>query len=329
MDRIIYGFLTAFTITLLLGPILIDYLNILKFGQNIREDGPEKHLDKQGTPSMGGIIFISGFLLAAGPYLKWNKTVMAVILVTLAFAFLGFLDDYVKIVKKRSLGLKAYQKFLLQLIISSSFVFYIAQYTSWGTRIAIPFLGRTVGLGYVYYPFAIIFMLSMVNATNLTDGIDGLLTSVTIPVLLFFAVAIYYINSYNIPFMSEIGTNGELVFRAILLFIASLFGYLIYNVYPAKVFMGDLGSHAIGGFVGAIALVLKMPLFIVIVGIIYVIETLSVILQVGFYKLTKKRIFKMAPLHHHFELSGWHEVKVVYIFLITTIIASIIGFLLI
>jgi len=292
--------------------MILPYLEFLKFGQFIRSDGPESHFKKEGTPTMGGIIFLTSLIITAVGYVVWDFEVLAVIMLALSFAGMGFVDDYIKVSKKRSLGLKAYQKLILQFLIAGIFAYFIGYYLGIGTEIIVPFMGgATINLGMLYIPFIVLTIVATVNSVNLTDGLDGLATSVTIPVLIFLGIM-------------SLGMNiSSLVFA----FLGSLLGYLIFNSHPAKVFMGDLGSHAIGGFVVGVAIVLKMPLFILIFGIIYLMESLSVMLQVTSFKLRKKRIFKMSPIHHHFELLGWHETKVVWIFFVISIIATIVAFI--
>ena len=242
-----------------------------------------------------------------------NHETLAAILVTLGFGLMGFVDDYIKVVKKRSLGLKPMQKIVGQLIICALFIAYLYK-SGVGTEIYIPFAGgKTWDLGILFIPFCIIAVLATVNGVNLTDGLDGLADGVTLIVAVFFTMCAYAAGS-------GIVTAGGAM-------IGGLLAFLIFNSYPAKVFMGDTGSLALGGFVVSCAFILKMPLFILIAGIIYVIETLSVAIQVTVYKKTKKRVFKMAPIHHHFELCGWKETKVVTLFYIITAIACLVAFL--
>lgn len=305
--------LLAFIITVILCPIIIPYLTRLKFGQFIRNDGPRSHLKKTGTPTMGGIVIVSGILLTSLFYIKSNPEIIPILFITIAFGILGFIDDFIKIVMKRSLGLRAYQKFLGQLFISAIYCYYILNYTDLGTEIMIPFSnGLYIDLGILYIPFIIIVILGTVNGVNFTDGLDGLASSITILVATFFTVVSIGFNSNISPITGAAA--------------GSLLAFLLFNSHPAKVFMGDTGSLALGGFVVATAISLKMPLFIVIVGFIYLIECISVMLQVLYFKATNgKRIFKMAPIHHHFELMGWKETKVVAVFGIITSILCLIG----
>jgi phospho-N-acetylmuramoyl-pentapeptide-transferase len=290
-------------------------LHRLKFGQNIREDGPKSHQKKAGTPTIGGIIFIiasiiSMFFIIRDP---WDEAMIA-LYAFIAFGFIGFLDDILKIIHKKNLGLRAYQKMVLLLIISTTLAVYAYMNPNIGSRIIIPFMKTTIDLGIWYIPFIVVFFTATTNAVNLTDGLDGLATSITLLVMTFFAVVSYGMTHYSLS-----------IFCAVV--AGALLGFLRYNAFPARVFMGDTGSLALGGALAAIAMLLRNPIIIIIVGGIYVIETLSVILQVASFKLTGKRIFKMAPIHHHFEIKGWVEPKIVSIFSIITVILCLIAFL--
>lgn len=319
----VYAVLIAFTINIILCPILIPYLTKLKFGQFVRDDGPKGHIKKAGTPTMGGIMIILSFFIAALFFIKGNTEGMMLMFVTFGFGIIGFCDDYIKVTKKRSLGLKAYQKIILQLLVTTVFVVYLVRTennyfgTSSPTEILIPFAKgafKTIDLGVLYIPFVYFTMLAIVNAVNLTDGLDGLAAGVTVLVTLFFI------------FIAMAAKSGVITVTAAA--AGSLLGFLLFNSYPARVIMGDTGSLALGGLVAAVALILKAPLFLVIVGMVYVIENLSVIMQVGYFKMTHgKRLFKMAPIHHSFELSGWSETKIVTLFYIATAIFCLIGFL--
>ena len=292
--------------------ITIPLLRRLKFGQNIREDGPKTHLKKAGTPTMGGVIFILSTTIAMFIVSRsLTDKGMIALYSLIAFGFIGFLDDILKILKKQSEGLKAWQKMVLLLIVSGAFAYY--SYVNLPHYIAIPFTNMELPLGVLYIPFVIFVYASMTNAVNLTDGLDGLASTVSVLVLTFFAVLTFTLKDYSLT-----------VFSVAL--IAGLLGFLKYNAYPAKVFMGDTGSLAIGGAITTIAIISGNPLIIVLVGGIYVCEALSVIIQVTSFKLTGKRVFKMAPIHHHFEQCGWNEVKIVTVFSIITVLLCIIGF---
>ncbi len=302
----------AFAISVCLCPIMIPFLKKLKFGQFVRDDGPESHLKKSGTPTMGGLIILCSIVITSLLYMKTNPQILPVLFVTLGFGLVGFLDDYIKVVMKRSMGLHAWQKMIGQFIIVAVFAYYLANYTDLGTSVLIPFTGGMEwNMGFWFYPFLFVVLLGTVNGTNFTDGLDGLLSSITVLTATFFTVV-------------AIGTASGLE-PITCAAVGSLLGFLVYNVYPAKVFMGDTGSLALGGLIGATAVLLKMPIYIVIVGCVYLVEVLSVIIQVTYFKKTGKRVFKMAPIHHHFELSGWPETKVVAIFSIITAILCLIG----
>ncbi|GHU75656.1 phospho-N-acetylmuramoyl-pentapeptide-transferase [Clostridia bacterium] len=318
----VYGALIAFAVGLFLCPLLIPFLTRLKFGQNIRREGPQSHLKKAGTPTMGGIVIVLSFL--AGAFFVHRNEFqtpesLAVILVTLGFGLVGFCDDYIKVVKKRNLGLRAWQKIALQLLITAFFVWYILTNPSdyFGlsqNQIVVPFSKTPLDLGILYIPVVLFVMVGGVNAVNLTDGLDGLNAGVTLLVSVFFVFLAYTLNS---PAMPLAGAAA-----------GSLLAFLLFNSYPAKVFMGDTGSLALGGFVTSTAVLLKAPLFLAIIGIIYVAEAVSVIIQVSYFKATHgKRVFKMTPIHHHFELSGYAETKVVSMFYIITAIAVLLAFL--
>lgn len=304
--------LIAFIITVILCPVVIPFLTKLKFGQFVRDDGPKSHLKKTGTPTMGGIIIVSSILVTSLIFTGSNPDIIPILLVTIGFGIIGFLDDFIKVVMKRSLGLRAYQKIIGQLAISTIYCYYILNYTDLGTKIMIPFSnGQFIDLGFWFIPFGIIVILGTVNGVNLTDGLDGLATSVTILLATFFTVVSIGLKTDVYPITGAA--------------VGSLLAFLLFNSHPARVFMGDTGSLALGGFVVATAIYLQMPLFILLVGLIYLVECISVILQVGYYKLTKKRIFRMAPIHHHYELKGWNETRIVAVFGIITAILSLIG----
>lgn len=315
MYRIVYAVLLAFVIALILGPILIPILHRLKFGQNIREEGPKSHQKKAGTPTLGGLIFIfASFITMAILIRKPSDEAMIALYAFIAFGLIGALDDGLKILHKNNLGLRAAQKMILLLLVSGILGYYAAGNSDIGTSIIVPFIQKNWNLGKWYVPFIVIYYAATTNAVNLTDGLDGLATSITLLVMTFFALVSFGQGHYTLA-----------IFCGVI--AGSLLGFLRYNAFPAQVFMGDTGSLALGGAVATVAMILKMPLLVIIVGGIYAMETLSVILQVASFKLTKKRIFKMSPIHHHFELSGWHETKIVSIFSIITVILCLIAFL--
>ena len=304
----------SFLISVVFCPILIPFLRKLKFGQTEREEGPQSHLKKNGTPTMGGLVILASILLTSLIYIGKFTEILPVLFMTLGFGLIGFLDDYIKVVKKRSLGLTPLQKMALQFIVTGVFIYYYFKIAGLDTSIKIPFVS---GDGFVmptwlFIIFVFIVVLGTVNGVNFTDGLDGLASGVTVIVATFFTIAALSLNPSMTPFTGAV--------------VGSLLGFLLFNTYPARVFMGDTGSLALGGFVSSIALMLHMPLFIVIIGLIYLVEVLSVILQVGYFKLTHgKRIFKMAPIHHHFELCGYSETQVVAAFSIVTALLCLVG----
>lgn len=309
---VIYAVLIAFLLNIVISSLMIPYLQRLNLGQYVRDDGPDTHLKKAGTPTMGGIIILLSILITSLFFAINNREIHVILFTIFGFGVIGFLDDYIKVVKKRSLGLKAGQKIIGQLVVALVFGVLLKYYLKLDTNILLPFSGgKEIELGWLYFPFLIFGVLGTVNAVNLTDGLDGLASGVTVIVATFFTVVSWGLQSNVLPISAAA--------------MGSLLGFLLFNTYPAKVFMGDTGSLALGGFVVSVAFILKMPLFILIVGFIYVVENISVIIQVGYYKLRKKRIFKMAPIHHHFELSGWPETKIVTVFSIITAMMCLIG----
>lgn len=328
MDIVLYclAIVIAAVITGLLGYFMVPFLHKIKFGQTIREVGPSWHKNKQGTPTMGGIMFIIGSSVAAViciAFLWLNGgaetqlmlvKVMAGALMAVGFGIVGFLDDYISIKKHRNLGLTEIQKLILQFIIVGAYLLSVA-FAGGTTETVIPFLG-SVDLGFFYYILAAVFIVGMVNAVNFTDGIDGLNTSVTLVVALVFSVIAMLLNRVGL----------SLYAAAI---VGAMIGFLFWNANPAKVFMGDTGSLFLGGAVCALAFGVDMPILLILIGIIYIVEILSVVLQVTYFKITHgKRIFKMAPIHHHFEMCGWNENKICFVFSGVTLLAGIIGVLL-
>ncbi len=304
--------LISFLITVIANIFLIPVLRKLKMGQPERELGVESHLAKAGTPTMGGISFLIGIIITSFIFGWKYPQIWPVLFLTVAFAAVGFVDDYLKVVRRQSDGLSVKQKLLLELIVSIVFFFILKFATKTSLELLIPFKGNLADISWFALPLMIVAVLGTVNGVNFTDGLDGLNTSVTIVVALFFAVAAVLRGAAVSPIITAV--------------IGGLMGFLIFNAYPASVFMGDTGSLALGGFVIGTAYMLQMPLFVIIVGFVYLAEVVSVILQVGYFKLSGgKRIFKMAPIHHHFELSGFSETKVVALFTVVTGILAAIG----
>jgi len=286
---------------LLIGPFLIPALRRFKFGQSVRDDGPKRHFQKQGTPTMGGVMFFFSLTLGTVFIAKESMFNFVLLFFTLGYGLIGFIDDYIKVIKKRSLGLTARDKLLGQFILSSLLAWVSVNYLGRGTDLIIPFLGKSLDLGWAYLPFVVIVAIGTTNAVNLTDGLDGLAAGVTLFVALGYVLLGFGLSLYSVTIFSTA-------------LVGSCLGFLVFNIYPAKVFMGDTGSLALGGALAALAVVTKTELFLPILGGIYVIETISVIIQVISFKLTGQRVFLMSPLHHHFELKGWSEQKVVFTF---------------
>lgn len=305
--------LIAFAISVALGPIVIPFLRKLKMGQTERTEGVASHLKKAGTPTMGGIIFLLATVVTSLIYVGEYPKITPILFLTLGFGLIGFLDDYLKVVLKRSDGLLAWQKFLLQILVTAIFAFYLINYTDVPLTMRIPFWsGHYWDIGPLAIPVMFFAVIGTVNGVNFTDGLDGLASSVTIMVAVFFSVVSIGLDSGVEPITCAV--------------VGGLMGFLLFNVFPAQVFMGDTGSLALGGFVAGTAYMLQMPLFILIVGFIYLVEVASVMIQVSYFKATHgKRIFKMAPIHHHFELCGWSETQVVAVFAVLTAILCLVG----
>lgn len=310
---VLLSVMLSFAISVMLGPLVIPFLRRLKVGQTERTEGPESHLKKNGTPTMGGILFLVSVVVTSLLFVKEYPKIVPILFLTLGFGLIGFLDDYIKVVLKRSMGLRAWQKFALQIVVTGVFVFYLRRYTDVSLAMKVPFMdGVYLDFGWVNIPILFFIVIGTVNGTNFTDGLDGLASSVTVLVATFFTVV-------------AIGTNSgiEPITCAV---VGALLGFLLFNVHPASVFMGDTGSLALGGFVAATAYMMQMPIYIAIVGFIYLLEVVSVILQVSYFKMTGgKRIFKMAPIHHHFELCGWSETRVVAVFSIVTALLCLVA----
>lgn len=311
---IIFPILIAFVITTVLGPIVIPILRRLKVGQTEREE-LKSHQVKNGTPTMGGIIIIASVIITSLLYMGKYPKILPVMFLTLGFGIIGFLDDYLKVVLKRSDGLLPWQKMLLQIIVTGVFAVYMMFYSGIPLTMLIPFSnGYYLNVGIFAIPIMFVAVIGTVNGVNFTDGLDGLLSSVTIMVATFFTVVAVGTASGLAPISCAV--------------VGALLGFLVFNVFPASVFMGDTGSLALGGFVVGMAYMMQMPLFIIIVGFIYLVEVLSVMIQVTYFKKTGgKRIFKMAPIHHHFELCGWSETRVVAIFSIITALLCMVAYL--
>ena len=312
--EIVIPVIIAFAISALLGPVVIPFLRKLKVGQTERKE-LESHLKKNGTPTMGGIMILASIIITSLFYVKDYPKIIPILFMTVGFGVIGFLDDYLKVVLRRSDGLLAWQKMILQIIVTGVFAVYMVKYSGVALTMLIPFSGgKYLDLGWLAIPVLFFAVVGTVNGTNFTDGLDGLASSVTIMVATFFSVV-------------AIGTNAGIA-PITCAVVGGLMGFLLFNVYPASVFMGDTGSLALGGFVVSTAYMMQMPLFILIVGLIYLVEVLSVIIQVTYFKKTGgKRIFRMAPIHHHFELGGWSETRVVAVFSITTAILCLIALL--
>lgn len=303
----------SFFICLVLGPFVIPFLRRLKVGQTERKEGVQSHLKKAGTPTMGGIMILAAIVITSLLYIKDYPNIIPILFLTLGFGLIGFLDDYLKVVLKSSDGLKAWQKFLCQIVVTTIFLVYIMNFTDISLTMRIPFWkGHFLNLGWLAIPVLYIAVIGTVNGVNFTDGLDGLASSVTVLVATFFTVVAAGMKGGIEPITGAV--------------VGALMAFLLFNVYPASVFMGDTGSLALGGFVAATAYMLQMPLFILVFGLIYLVEVLSVMIQVTYFKATKgKRFFKMAPIHHHFELCGWSETRVVAVFSIVTAILCLIS----
>lgn len=310
-----FTILVSFLITVLLSPIFIPFLRRLKFGQSIREEGPKSHQKKTGTPTMGGIVFLLAILVTTlvmtGKFTEVSEETYLLLFVTIGFGLLGFLDDFIKIAMKRNLGLTSKQKFLGQVVISIIF-YLICRQSDLSTAIGIPFTDYELDFGWFYVVIVIFWLVGFSNAVNLTDGLDGLVSGTSAIAFGAFAVLAWNQQNYEVALFC-------------VAVVGAVLGFLVFNAHPAKVFMGDTGSLALGGALATVAILLKLELLLVIIGGVFVIETLSVILQVASFKTTGKRIFKMSPLHHHYELSGWSEWRVVVTFWSVGLLLSILG----
>lgn len=312
-SNIIMPIFISFVISVAAAPLLIPFLRKLKAGQTVREEGPKTHLKKSGTPTMGGILIIVSIAVTSVLYVREYQQIAPVLFLTIGFGLIGFLDDYIKVILKRSMGLRAWQKMLLQMIVTGVFAYYMVYLSDISLAMKIPFAkGYYVDFGVFNIPLLFLIVTGTVNGANFTDGLDGLASSVTVMIATFFSVAALGMQAGIFPITCAA--------------VGALLGFLLFNVHPASVFMGDTGSLALGGFVAASAYVMQLPLFLPIVGFIYVAEVLSVMIQVIYFKGSGgKRFFKMAPLHHHFELCGWKETKVVAVFSVLTAILCLIA----
>jgi phospho-N-acetylmuramoyl-pentapeptide-transferase len=313
--NLLSGFGLAFLLTVVLMPVFIPLLRRMKFGQSIREEGPESHMKKTGTPTMGGLVYLIAIIVTVLLVALFTEGLTAEILILLlvlfGFGLIGFLDDFIKVVLKRNLGLTSLQKLIAQIVIAV-ISFFLLNGIEFDTSVSIPFTTWSIELSVVYVLFMIFWLVGFSNAVNLTDGLDGLVAgTASIAFAAFGVLAIYQDETGIALFTFSVA--------------GALLGFLVFNKYPAKVFMGDTGSLALGGALAMVSILLKQELLLLLVGLVFVIETLSVILQVGSFKLRKKRIFKMSPIHHHFELSGWSEWKVVTVFWLVGLVAAIIA----
>lgn len=314
-DSMALPVIISFLISTMMGPVVIPLLRKLKFGQTIRDDGPQSHLKKTGTPTMGGIMILASVVITSLFYIKDYPKIIPILLVTVGFGIIGLLDDYIKIVLKRSEGLKPKQKMAGQILVTVIFVIYYYIRMDGDLAMLVPFWpGHYLHLGILAIPVMFLAVIGTVNGANFTDGLDGLASSVTLVIAAFLTVAAMVTGSGTEPVSGAVA--------------GALMGFLLYNVYPASVFMGDTGSLALGGFVAATAYMLNMPIFILMIAFVYWAEIISVMIQVLYFKATKgKRFFRMAPIHHHFELGGWSETRVVAVFSIVTAILCLIGLL--
>ena len=318
--------IASFTITIVLSLIIIPILKKIKIGQIEREDGPKSHLKKQGTPTMGGVIFIIGIIICTIiSYLYYRRIgefdisnrLIPMLLLTIGFGVVGFIDDFKKLVLKNTKGLNPANKMMGLFIISLLYIIFMLKFSDHRTEILIPIWKRQIVLPiYIYIPFAVLVILGTTNAVNLTDGVDGLSSSVCSIIIACLTVISMINNASSVSIIGSIS-------------VGAILGFLIFNLYPAKVMMGDTGSLFLGGLISCIALYLELPLILIVIALIPIIETLSVIIQVYYYKKTGNRVFKMAPLHHHFELSGWNENKVVRVFSVITFLACVLGILMV
>ena len=347
-NNIIIPLFVAFFTCVIIGPKVISILAKQKMKQTVREEGVEAHLKKSGTPTMGGIMILISLFLGSVFYVSRYSEIIPILILTLGFGIIGFIDDYLKAIKKHSDGLKASQKMILQIIVTAGFAVYLTFATNISLEMIIPFSGgRMIDMGWFAYVVMFLAVIGTVNGTNFTDGLDGLATSVTLIVAAFFTYISLFFPVVCVMVSPEVFVFGSTNMRFIYVYpltaamVGALLGFLIFNSYPAKIFMGDTGSLALGGFVIGTAYVMQMPLFVLIVGLVYVVEVLSVMIQVVYFKKTGgKRVFKMTPIHHHFELDseklsytplvqfpkrGWSETRIVTVFTTITVLLCLIA----
>lgn len=325
MKTALLALVTAFVVGVIIGPFLIKALRYLKFGQTIREDGPKRHLQKQGTPTMGGLIFLLAFIISSVIWADSSATVVLMVITTLMFGLIGLVDDGIIIMLHRSLGLTARQKLVLQFLFAFIFIYFTCHSLGRGTDLIIPFSGYSWDIGIFYYIIMTVFMVYMVNAVNLTDGLDGLAGGITFFVCLGFMIISQL--AVNNPPVEGIDYAGLSVATGAL--IGGILAFLVFNKYPAKIFMGDTGSLALGGAVMALAIMTKTEIVFILMGLVYLLEALSVVIQVASFRLTGKRVFKMSPIHHHFEMCGWSETKIVSVFWTITVVCVLFSLLII
>jgi len=314
-QQIIFPIIIAFLIVIIIGPIVIPILEKLKMGQSIRGDGPRTHFKKSGAPTMGGIIIVIAVFFSVLITAQWEREMLFILASILGFGCIGLVDDFIKVVMRRSLGLRATHKIIAQILLGIVLAIYAYRSPNVGSSVLIPFTSQVWDMGIWYIPFtAIIIFVGTVNSVNFTDGLDGLAAGITMIVMAFLSLVALKAGQKEIAIISAAVTGSTL-------------GFLRYNSHPAQIFMGDTGSMALGGAVAAVVVLLKLPLLLPIIGGIYVLETLSIIIQVVSFRLTGRRIFLMAPLHHHYEVKGWEETKIVVVFWIITIVLVLVGVL--
>ena len=312
MDSMFYAALLSALVAFLCAPKLIPVLRKMKFGQSIRAEGPESHYDKAGTPTMGGVLILLGLTIGTLLFAKFNIEIILVLFITLGHGLIGFIDDFIKVVLKRSLGLKAKEKLLGQIIMAVALSYIAVNFLNIKTDLWIPFLEHKLDIGYFYYPLIFFVLVGTTNAVNLTDGLDGLAAGTSSIAMFTYMIICIYLNQFDLAIFCAAVTGATLAF-------------LKFNYYPAKVFMGDTGSLALGGALASVAILTKTEILLAILGMVFVVEALSVIIQVTSYKTRGKRVFRMSPIHHHFELGGWNEKKVVSVFWTAGLVCSLLA----